>query len=29
VPITAAFADFMPHVERYATEIIPRLRAAP
>ena len=29
VPITPAFADFMPHVERYATEIIPRLRAAP
>ncbi len=25
VPITAAFADFMPHVERYASEIIPRL----
>ncbi|HLA19257.1 MAG TPA: LLM class flavin-dependent oxidoreductase [Dehalococcoidia bacterium] len=27
VPITAAFADFMPHVDRYASEIIPRLRA--
>ena len=27
VPITAAFADFMPHLERYVTEIIPRLHA--
>ncbi len=26
VPITAAFADFMPHVERYASEVLPRLR---
>ena len=25
VPITPAFADFMPHVERYASDIIPRL----
>ena len=29
VPIDTAFADFMPHVERYATEIIPRLRPGP
>jgi alkanesulfonate monooxygenase SsuD/methylene tetrahydromethanopterin reductase-like flavin-dependent oxidoreductase (luciferase family) len=29
VPITPAFADFMPHVERYASEIIPSLRTAP
>ena len=28
VPITPAFADFMPHVERYASEIIPRLGSA-
>ena len=27
VPITPAFADFMPHVERYASEILPRLRS--
>lgn len=26
VPITPGFADFMPDVERYAAEIIPRLR---
>ena len=28
VPITPGFADFMPHAERYAAEIIPRLRSA-
>ena len=28
VPITPAFADFMPHVERYASEILPRLRTS-
>lgn len=27
VPITPGFADFMPHVQRYAAEIIPRLRS--
>jgi len=26
VPITPAFADFMPHVERYASEILPKLK---
>jgi probable F420-dependent oxidoreductase len=26
VPITEGFGDFMPHVERYATEVLPRLR---
>ena len=29
VPITAAFADFMPHVERYAAEIYPGCVPAP
>ena len=27
VPITPAIADFMPHVERYASDILPRLRS--
>ncbi|MCH7835850.1 MAG: LLM class flavin-dependent oxidoreductase, partial [Chloroflexi bacterium] len=26
VPITPGFADFMPHAERYAAEIIPKLK---
>jgi alkanesulfonate monooxygenase SsuD/methylene tetrahydromethanopterin reductase-like flavin-dependent oxidoreductase (luciferase family) len=26
VPITPGLSDFMPHVERYATEIVPRFR---
>jgi alkanesulfonate monooxygenase SsuD/methylene tetrahydromethanopterin reductase-like flavin-dependent oxidoreductase (luciferase family) len=26
VPITEAFGDFMPHVERYAAEVLPKLR---
>jgi probable F420-dependent oxidoreductase len=27
VPITLGFGEFMPHVERYAAEILPRLRS--
>lgn len=27
VPITPGFGEFMPHVERYAAEILPRLRS--
>ncbi len=28
VPITSSLADFMRHVERYAAEILPRLRSS-